>query len=215
MSEEFKQHMFEPFSQERTDMAGGSGTGLGLAIVNSLVKLLGGTISVESKLGEGTSFTLEFTLKVSMGEKEGADQADVQSIEDDLAGRRILLCEDNEINAEIAMLTLEKAGMIVEWARNGKEGVDKYRDGAGIFDAVLMDIRMPVMDGLEAAKQIRESGTFDAKSIPIIALTANAFSDDVEESRKVGMNAHLSKPFEPETVYETLAKAISLAEVDS
>ena len=196
MSEEFQRHIYEPFAQEsenaRTEF---KGTGLGMAITKELVDLMGGTVTVHSKLGEGTTFVVElpFELDLSAPEKQETGK-ELPS----LKGMRLLLAEDNALNAEVASYMLEKAGAAVTLAENGKQAVEQFeaggRNGAPAFDAILMDVMMPVMDGIAATRAIRASSHPQAKTIPIIAQTANAFAEDVKRALDAGMNNHVSKP---------------------
>lgn len=194
MSTAFLPHLFESFSRENTDEKSVTqGTGLGMSIVKHLVDEMGGTITVESKKGVGTTFTVTLLFeepKEQEGKKieEGDESAD-------LSRMRVLLAEDNELNMEIAETFLTDAGVQITKAYNGKEEVERYLEQpAGTFDAILTDLMMPVMDGYEAVREIRSSGRADAQSIPIIALTANAFLEDAERVKKEGMNEHLPKP---------------------
>ncbi|MCI2069604.1 MAG: ATP-binding protein [Bacilli bacterium] len=210
MSEEFQKHMFEVFTQEErsNNTKVPQGTGLGLAIVKNLVELMGGTIKVQSAINKGTTFTIAIPGKVTsltpqkVEEKEKADTATIY-------GKRILLCEDNDLNAEIAEKILEKASVSVTRASDGAEGVKLYLLSAPrAFDAILMDMRMPKMTGIEATLAIRSSNKEDAKDIPIIAMTANAFDSDIKNCLDAGMNAHLSKPIEPKKMFLTIAEEI-------
>ncbi len=209
MSAEFMTHMFDAFEQENAT-AIGSGVGLRLSIVKALVTLMGGTIRVESEVGKGSTFTVEMDRR--LGEaiaQPGASAADALDI---LRGKRVLLVEDHPLNAQIAAKLLEKQGMLIDTAENGQLAVDRFAASAtATYDAVLMDIRMPVMDGLTAAKAIRALPRADAAVVPIIAMTANAFEEDAEKSRQAGMNAHIAKPIEPQKLYEELAKQIQEA----
>ncbi|MCI2068642.1 MAG: response regulator [Bacilli bacterium] len=212
MSEEFIQkHLFKPFSQEERKeyrQKAESGTGLGLAIVKSMLDLMNCTIQVNSELGKGTSYTItgEFkTVLASDFEKSEAKQKTEAEDKAFLKNKKILVCEDHPLNQEIIRYILEEAGAIVTLAEDGQEGLDIIKKNPPFFfDAVLMDIRMPVMDGLEATRHIRNLERPDAKSLPIVALTANAYDEEKEESKTAGMNAHLAKPIEPELLYETL-----------
>ena len=195
MSEEFQMHAFEPFAQEDSSARTAySGTGLGLAISKKLVDLLGGTIRFQSEPGKGTTFTITFPLEIDNQDLlENAPQDQTESIQ----GLHILLVEDNDLNMEILRFILEKHGAIVTGAWNGKEAVEQIQNTEpGTFDIVFMDIRMPVMNGLEAVQEIRNMNREDAKTLPVIAMSANAFSDDIERSLKAGMNAHVSKPLD-------------------
>ena len=205
MSEEFQKHMYTPFSQERSALSDSSnGTGLGLSIVKSLVDAMGGTISVKSELRKGTEFTVD--LYVEMVEAKSTEEAQQVSLER-LKGKQILLVEDNEINIYVAQLILEKVGLVVTVAKNGKEAVDTFAQSAvHHFDAILMDVRMPVMDGLEATRQIRQLSRLDAASIPIIAMTADAFAEEQKKTIEAGMNYHLSKPIDPPLLYKILCE---------
>ena len=200
MSEEFQKHLFEPFTQEnRLEQNASMGTGLGMTIVSQLVTMMGGRISFTSKVDEGTSFvvTLPFHIVADVELKMPESSGENVSLE----GKRALLVEDNELNMEIAQFILENENMQVSCAWNGKEAVDIFaRSKPGEYDLILMDIMMPVMDGLEAARQIRAMDRHDAKLIPIVAMSANAFQDDVERSKKAGMNKHISKPLTGEGV---------------
>ncbi|MEA4923118.1 MAG: PAS domain-containing protein [Eubacteriaceae bacterium] len=209
MNEEFQQHMFEAFAQEENDEEPEQqGTGLGLAIVKQLVDLMNAEITVKSKKNEGTEYRIHFAFPVSKEAVNTAEKSSSVSI-DKLKGKRVLMAEDHPLNRMIAQKTLEKAGMIVTAVENGREAVDRFKSVAeNFFDAVLMDIRMPVMNGHDATQAIRLLDRLDAKTVPIIAMTANAFETDVEKSIRSGMNEHLSKPIEPEEMYETLAKLI-------
>lgn len=206
MSEEFQKKMFDSFSQEEQHISTEQGTGLGLAIVKSFVELMNGSIRVESKLGEGSCFVLEMNEKICEApsshpimEKSGHEGV--------LAGKKLLLCEDHPMNTKLACRVLENVGMIVTCAENGQIGLDTFAASKpGEFDLILMDIQMPVMNGIEATRAIRSLGRPDAGTIPIIAMTANAFADDVKICMDAGMNAHLAKPFVPEKLYVTLAK---------
>lgn len=208
MSEKFQKHMFDAFSQESSvHISNEEGSGLGLSIVYHLVKLMGGTISCQSKLGEGTEFLVELDLEAV--ENPRTIEYSTAPMKQYLEGKRILLCEDHLLNRQIASKLLEKQGMLVEYAANGKLGVELFaQSSAGYYDGILMDIRMPVMDGLEATKAIRGLPRSDSKTIPIIAMTANAFDEDIKVSFSAGMNAHLAKPINPQELYHCLEKYI-------
>ena len=215
MSGDFIEHkIFKPFSQEHnawTDSYAGSG--LGLSIVKRLVDMMGATIAVESELGVGTKVTINIdfecvdekdVVQVAVKQKESKE-----AVMEKLHGKQVLIAEDQPLNAEIATRLLEKAGCEVVWVKNGLECIKAFTQSApGHFNIILMDIRMPVMDGLAATQAIRASSHPDAKSIPIVAMTANAYESDVKKSLDAGMNAHLAKPINPQTMYETIAKAI-------
>lgn len=214
MSEDFiKNKLFQPFTQEHNALTDTyAGTGLGLSIVKSLVDMMGATISVESELGVGTKFTVDIDLEV-VDESEVAnankDVGENSQLIEKLEGINILLAEDHPLNAEIATRLLEKVGCKVTWAKDGKECNDIFNaSDAHEFDVVLMDIRMPVMDGLEAAKKLRASSHPDAQSVPIIAMTANTYAEDIQDSLDAGMNAHLAKPIEPAELYEVIGKYV-------
>jgi signal transduction histidine kinase/ActR/RegA family two-component response regulator len=205
MAPEFLPHLFEPFSQEN----GGTrttykGTGIGMAITKRLVDLMGGTIDVSSTLNVGTKFTLEIPMEIDTKAKK---QPTEKMEHFHLQGMKILLVEDNELNMEIAKEILECEGMVVTCAENGQVALDLYAQSeAGTFDAILMDLMMPVMDGLTATMEIRALDRADAKTIPILAMTANAFEEDRQKTKAAGMNAHLSKPIKVDLLYATLAK---------
>ena len=204
MSEEFQKHLFEPFAQEtRLEQKVNMGTGLGMTIVSQLVKLMEGQICFASKVDEGTSFVITLPFHIASDRELKMPESSVENVS--LKGKRALLVEDNELNMEIAQFILENENMQVSCAWNGKEAVDIFaRSRTGEYDLILMDIMMPVMDGLEAARQIREMNRPDAKFIPIVAMSANAFQDDVERSIKAGMNKHISKPLTGESVIKEI-----------
>jgi signal transduction histidine kinase/ActR/RegA family two-component response regulator len=207
MSEEFQKTMFEPFTQEnRNDVSQTRGTGLGLAIVKKIVDVMQGTMTVRSQPGAGTTFQINFEVDSVPREtvaKVAASAADYA----DLAGKHVLLCEDHPLNQEIAKALLQKKGLVVETAENGQVGREKFSASApGYYDAILMDIRMPVLDGYEAAREIRALERPDAKSVPIIAMTAEAFADSIAQAKQAGMNDYLTKPVEPEQLFRVLQK---------
>ena len=209
MSEEFTKEIFEEFAQEdsgaRTQY---HGSGLGMAIVKKYVNMMGGTISVQSKKHEGTTFTVDIPLEITDQECKKSDTGFSEKV--NLTGVNVLLAEDNELNAEIAAVQLEEFGMNVERAVDGKNAVEVFRDHPeGTFDVILMDIMMPEMNGYEAAKAIRAmNDRSDGKTIPIIAMTANSFAEDVQASLDAGMNAHLSKPIVMEEVIKTISRYV-------
>ena len=210
MSEEFKKKLFDPFSQEddanaRTQY---KGTGLGMAITKKYVEMMGGSIAVESKKGAGSTFTVEIPLELP---EQVIQSEQKQHLHRDLTGIHVLMAEDNDLNAELATMILEDAGMIVTRASDGKEVVNLFKNHPrGTYDLILMDIMMPNMDGHQAAKAIRALGIerSDAVTIPIIALSANAFIDDIQESLDSGMNDHISKPINMEELIDTITKYI-------
>lgn len=221
MSEEFQKVLFNPFTQEgRNDSSNNRGTGLGLAIVKKLVDEMGGTIEVSSVEGEGTSFTVTLNLEAveesvdgDTGKKENNLSGDINISEELLKRKHVLLCEDHPLNQEIMKTILTSKGMLIEIAENGLEGVTKYKNAPeNYYDVILMDIRMPVMNGYEATKEIRNALRKDSKSIPIVAMTADAFEDDIIKSQKAGMDSHISKPIDVQKLVETLAKLISRAD---
>ena len=210
ISEEYLPHLFESFTrEEKTTVNRVQGTGLGLAITAKVVELMGGTITVKSTLGEGSEFTVELELE-SLDEDDAAET--VADIDVDLAEHRVLLVEDNAINAEIAAMILEEHGMLVDQANNGKVGLDRVQEmGVGYYDVVLMDIQMPVMDGYEATRAIRELDGDYYKSLAIIAMSANAYDEDVQACLAAGMNAHIAKPFNPDDLLKLMHKEIEKA----
>ncbi len=207
MSEEFQQHLYEPFTREEQQVEGASsGTGLGASIAKQLVELMGGTMSFTSALGQGTTFTIRLPLEkcerseIPQAARVGAGDSDA------LQGLRVLLVEDNDLNAEIAQFTLDRAGAIATHVKDGESAVETFAASAPHeYDVVLMDIMMPGIDGLEATRQIRALDREDAATTPIIAVSANAFADDRRLSREAGMNAHLSKPVSSQELIEALA----------
>ncbi|MFZ2755879.1 MAG: transporter substrate-binding domain-containing protein [Atopobiaceae bacterium] len=208
ISKEFLPHLFEPFAQEGR-ISTTAGTGLGLSIVKDLVDQMGGTISVESQVDEGTTFTLRLHLEEVEGTPDDVARASRPPDKASLVGKRVLVCEDNAINAEVACKILERMGVGAEVAENGKVGLDLFEGSEpGRYDAILMDVRMPVMDGLAATRAIRALDRPDARTIPIVALTADAFADDIEKDRAAGMSAHLSKPVDPDRMAAVLAELI-------
>ena len=211
MDPEFIPKLFDSFSQENASAANRyGGSGLGMAITKNLVTMMNGSIEVESKKGVGSVFTV--TVKLGRSDREYREEAPETAAENNLAGRRVLMAEDVEQNAEILADLLELEGMDSERAENGEEAVRMFAEnGEGYYDAILMDVRMPVMDGLTATGKIREMDRADAKTIPIIAMTANVYDEDVQISLKAGMNAHLGKPIEPDRLYRTLGEIIGKA----
>ena len=211
MSEEFQKKLFNPFSQEddanaRTQY---KGTGLGMAITKKYVDMMGGSIAVESKKGVGSTFTVEIPLELA---EQVIQSEQKQHLHRDLTGIHVLMAEDNDLNAELATIMLEDAGMTVTRASDGKEVVNLFKNHPrGTYDLILMDIMMPNMDGHQAAKAIRALGIerSDAVTIPIIALSANAFIDDIQESMDSGMNDHISKPINMEELIDTITKYIN------
>ena len=209
MSEEFQKTLFDPFTQEnRDDTAIDRGSGLGLAIVRRMVDLMGGTIAVSSKLNEGTTFIIEIETEAVTEEAVAAGKYDLPAGDRvNVAGMHILLCEDHPMNQAITKKLLEKQGAIVHIASDGEKGVAAFRSSPeGYFDMVLMDIRMPVLDGYETAIEIRSMSRRDAATVPIIAMTADAFDEDVRKCLKVGMNDHIAKPVDPDRLYQTIAR---------
>lgn len=209
MSEEFLQHLYDEFSQEgdgaRTNY---KGTGLGMAITKRYVDMMGGKIHVKSKKGVGTTFTVELPLELTEAPEKAASTG--KAAKRDLHGVRVLMAEDNDLNAEIAITLLEEEGMQVTRAVDGQDVVDRFhQEPAGRFDLILMDIMMPQKNGYEATKAIRTmSDRPDGQTIPIIAMTANAFTEDVEAALAAGMNGHLAKPIEMEEVVKTILKVL-------
>ena len=207
MSEEFQKHVFEAFVQEDTSARTTySGIGLGLAITKKLVNCMDGEISFESERGIGTVFTVKLPVQIDRAYYQLSEKKDPLQV---MKGLRILLVEDNELNMEITKYIMTEQGAVVTEAWNGKEAVDIYEScESGTFDVILMDIMMPVMNGLEAARCIRASEKEDAQSIPIIAVSANAFDDDIAQSLAAGMNMHLAKPLEFQKVIEAIAALV-------
>lgn len=209
MSEEFQQRMFEPFTQENAGARSVyGGTGLGMSITKSLVDKIGGTIGVESKQGVGTTYTI--TLPFAIDHTEAAEPERQQTDLTVLRGRRLLLAEDNALNMEIMEFLLSDVGIKVTKAADGQQAVEAFAASpVGGFDAILMDVMMPVRDGHEATRAIRAMDRPDAKSIPIFAMTANAFAEDRLKALQAGMNEHLSKPIDPDALYRLLVKYLT------
>jgi CheY-like chemotaxis protein len=217
MSEEFQQHLYETFSQEnRINATFNEGTGLGLAITHNLIELLGGEISVESRINKGTTFTVTLPCAyVSDDEIDDVSPSDVTesnneaSIKNDYNNRVFLLCEDNIINQEIASEILSNLGASVEVADDGLMGFNMFKNSEpNHYCAIIMDIRMPNMDGLTASREIRKLERTDAKTIPIIAMTANAMSEDKMECIEAGMNAYIPKPINVNEFYKLLDEIV-------
>ena len=211
MSEEYLPHVYEEFSREHTTTENKvQGTGLGLSIIKSMIELMGGSIQVESRQGIGTKFTVDFSFDIASKEEVYGNQNTMKPPEiHTIKGTRILLVEDNELNAEIAKTVLEDDGALVTRVEDGQQAVELFKEKpAGTFDAILMDLMMPVMDGYTATKKIRSLERSDAKTIPIIAMTANAFQEDAEKCIAVGMNAHLAKPLDIEKMMITICHLV-------
>ena len=207
MSEEFQKHAFEPFVQEAKDSVrtNYAGSGLGLSIAKQLIELMGGTIELHSRDGIGTS--IRFTLPFDIDPDPHLTQNDNELTGFRLDGIKALLAEDNDLNAEIAKFLLEKYGMDVTWAPDGKQAIDIFSASKpGEFKVIFMDVMMPVMNGLEAARGIRSLDRPDAKTVPIFAMTANAFIDDIQRSLDAGMNEHLTKPLQESDIISALQK---------
>ena len=216
ISKDFLEHLFEPFAQEKIDARSVyHGTGLGMAITKALVDQMQGTIAVESEEGKGSVFTvtLPFEIAESTAVEKLVKTAETESIEDALNGIHILLAEDNELNREIATTLLEARGAVVTQAVDGEKALAAFREAPeGTFDVILMDLMMPVMNGLETAKAIRQLPCADAGEIPIIALTANAFAEDEQKCLAAGMNAHLAKPMDAKKVCAMIRKLMEQTE---
>ena len=207
MAPEFLKHIYEPFAQEGDNARSKfQGTGMGMPIVKSLIELMGGTIEISSEVDVGSTFNVQIPLDIDKNPQTRADTVE-RALDCSLADMNVLLAEDNELNAEIAQALLESEGIVVTRAADGNEAVDLYVGRpAGSFDAILMDIMMPGMDGYEATRAIRLSEKVDAADIPIIALTANAFAEDAKAAHDAGMNAHLSKPVDFNKLKNMLAR---------
>ncbi len=206
MKPEFLKHIWEPFAQEdggnRTNY---KGTGLGMAITKQFVDMMGGTITVESQLHEGSIFVIKLSFDIDEHAAAAAEPPEETKFQ--LEGMRVMLVEDNELNTEVAQFMLEDAGITVTCVENGQLALELFQNQAeGSFDIILMDIMMPVMNGLDATRAIRALERPDAKTIPIVAMTANAYEDDIRLAREAGMNGHLSKPIGTDLLYRTLGE---------
>ena len=208
MTEEFQKYIFEPFAQEHTgSRTKFAGTGLGMAISRKLVEKMGGTITFESERGAGTTFVIRVPFKIDLDADKREEQTDVSK--KSIKGLHILLAEDNELNMEIAEFVLQNEGVDVTKAWNGQEAVELFRNSeSGEFDVILMDIMMPVMNGYEATKMIRSLDREDAKQIPIIAMTANAFTEDRIRAKEAGMDEHIAKPVDVELLLKVIHKLV-------
>ena len=207
MSEEYLPHLFENFSREfNSTISRVQGTGLGMSIAKNLTEMMGGSIRVTSRLGEGSEFTVTLPAVYVEQEKADLDTEDIPFVSEDLKGLKLLLAEDNMINAEIAKMMLFEAGFEVTHVENGQLAVEKIEEHHDAFDAVLMDVQMPVMNGYEATKAIRKLETAQKTlRIPVIAMTANTFEDDKKNAREAGMDAHIGKPYQQEEMIRTVA----------
>lgn len=205
MSEEFAEHIFEPFTQEHAENRSSyQGTGLGMSIVKNLINKMKGTITLETKQGEGTTFTITLPVKLDM---VCFEETETEEEETSIEGMKILLVEDNDLNLEVAQYILEDAGAEIIVARNGLESVELFEQSeSDSFDVILMDVMMPVMDGLTATKKIRKLKRKDARTVPIIAMTANVFNEDIIAAKEAGMNEHIAKPLDFDKLIHTLAK---------
>ena len=208
MTEEFQKYVFEPFAQEHTgSRTKFTGTGLGMPITKKLVEKMGGTITFESEKGVGTTFVIQVPFKIDMDADKREEQTDVS--ENSIKGLHILLAEDNELNMEIAEFVLQNEGADVTKAWNGQEAVELFRNSKpGEFNVILMDIMMPVVNGYEATKMIRSLDREDAKKIPIIAMTANAFTEDRIKAKAAGMDEHIAKPVDVELLIKVIHKLV-------
>lgn len=211
ISSEFLPSIFEPFMQESDAQTNDvPGTGLGLAIVKRIVEMMDGTVRAESEKNKGSTFTVMLPLEIRV---QGTEQKKENSENDDLSGRKILLCEDNSMNAEIASIILKKKHAEVVCAENGRQGLELFSmSQKGEYTAVLMDIHMPLMDGYETTRAIRNLKRDDAQKIPIIAMTADAYSTDIQRCLENGMNAHVSKPVDPDRLYRVIVTEVKKAE---
>ena len=208
MSQEFQKHIFEPFERERTSTVSKvEGSGIGMGIVKKLVGLMGGTVEVESKIGVGSTFTVTIPCRIASQEERQAKRDTTSSDKKSLSGTKILLAEDNDLNAEIAVELLQEEGCTVDRAKDGVECVDMLEKAAnGTYQLILMDIQMPVMNGYDAAKKIRRMDDLPKADIPIIAMTANAFSEDKQAALDAGMNDHVAKPINMNVLVPTIQK---------
>ena len=208
MSQEFQKHIFEPFERERTSTVSKvEGSGIGMGIVKKLVGLMGGTVEVESRIGVGSTFTVTIPCRIASQEERQAKRDTTSSDKKSLSGTKILLAEDNDLNAEIAVELLQEEGCTVDRAKDGVECVDMLEKAAnGTYQLILMDIQMPVMNGYDAAKKIRRMEDLPKADIPIIAMTANAFSEDKQAALDAGMNDHVSKPINRNILVPTIQK---------
>ena len=214
MSEEFQKTIFDEFTRERTSSVSGiQGTGLGMAITKNIIEMMGGSIAVNSAVEEGSEFTVKIPFKKvlhSEGTEQDNKQPEPTEEEYDFTGKRVLLAEDNELNQTIATAILDRVGFEIDVAVNGQEAVGKVETSPdGYYDIILMDIQMPVMDGYEATKQIRELDDPAKSAIPIVAVTANAFEEDRKNSLHIGMNDHLSKPYDIPEMMRTLQSLLN------
>lgn len=216
IKEEFITKIFDPFEQEYSGASSAyGGTGLGLAISRNLAELMGGRITVSSIEGAGSEFVITLPLELCeerpcRGEKKYAGAREPK-IKYDFSGRRVLLAEDHLLNVEVARRLLTSVGLEVEVAENGLAAIEAFvANPDHYYDLILMDIRMPLMDGLTAAISIRHTEKADARSIPIVAMSANAFDEDVEKSKSAGMNEHLAKPIDPKLLCDTLARYLKM-----
>ncbi|MBE6993167.1 MAG: response regulator [Ruminococcaceae bacterium] len=209
MSEEFAQKVFNAFERASTaDSSGVQGTGLGMAITKSIIEMMHGMISVDTAPGKGTTFTVNLTLTAAQEPAVGGASAGLCGSMD-CSKLLLLLVEDNEINREIATLLLREQGFRLDTAVNGREAVDMVAAAPGAYDAVLMDVQMPLMNGYDATHAIRALDDPAAAGVPIIAMTANAFQEDVRDALEAGMDAHIAKPFDIEKIMETLSGVLS------
>ena len=210
MSKEYLPHIFEEFSREHTSTERKViGTGLGLPIVKALIDLMGGTIEIESEVGKGTKTTVMIPFEIATQEQILEEQQkEKEFVPEDIKGKRILVAEDNELNAEITLTVLKEKGLLVERAANGKECVEMLKEKpVDYYDMILMDIQMPEMDGYQATEMIRNLGNSRA-AVPIVAMTANAFEEDRQKALDAGMNAHVSKPVDMNVLFRVMAKFI-------
>ena len=210
MTREFQKHIYESFTRERSSTASGiAGTGLGMGIVKKLVDMMDGTIDLQSKIGEGTTFRVRIPCRIATQEDTQPKTVENIGNPEDLKGIRILLAEDNDLNAEITVTLLSEVGFTVERAANGVECVEMLKDRpAGYYSIILMDIQMPVLDGYNATSNIRRMDDKAKASIPIVAMTANAFAEDREKALSVGMNDHIAKPVDMNKLVPTIRKYI-------